>query len=115
MSVCQHSVGEGAGSGDSQGVNTPWTLTSAQKGAQNKTNHQNTPRDGAAQERVMRKHYIGGQETRDWRHDTHQEQQGTGIRSIPAGRGRGLRLSKMVHRDQVNFITEHRGLARDVF
>ena len=58
------SVGMEAGAGNYQGVETPWPLYRAQKGANNNTNHQNTPRDGAEQERSRRKHDGGGQEGR---------------------------------------------------
>ena len=44
-------------------------LISAQKVAQKMTNYQKTPRDGAAQEQVKRKHGGGGHEARNWRHD----------------------------------------------
>ena len=47
----------------------PRPLVSVQKGAQKTTNYQKKPRDGAAQERVRRKHGGGGQEARNWRHD----------------------------------------------
>ena len=77
----------GDGVGDRQGVDTPWTLVSAQKGAQNKTNHRYTPRDGEAQERVRRKHNGGVNEARYWRLDPPQYQKGTGFRPRPENGG----------------------------
>ena len=77
----------GAGAGDRQGVETPWLLVSAQKGAQNKTNHRKTPRDGEAQEQVRRKHNGGVKEVRYWRLDPPRDQQGTGCSLRPAEEG----------------------------
>ena len=64
--------------GDFQGVDTPRLLVSAQKGTHKMTNYHKTPRDGAAQERVKRKHDGGGQEARNSRHDPPSGPSGTG-------------------------------------
>ena len=74
--------------GNCQGVETPRPLVSAKKGAQQRKKHQKTPRDGAAQEQVRRKHAGGGQEARDWKHDPPSGPAGTGP-AVEAGRGGG--------------------------
>ena len=53
-----------AGSVDFQGVETPRPIKTAQKGVEEDDNSQKTSRDGAAQDRVKKKHDGGGQETR---------------------------------------------------
>ena len=66
--------------GDFQGVDTPRLLVNAQKGTHKMTNYHKTPRDGAAQVRVKRKHDGGGQEARNSRHDPPRDRLGTGRR-----------------------------------
>ena len=53
------------GAGNCQGVEMLRPLVSAQKGAQNMTNYQKTPRYGAEQEHVRRNHGGGGQDNRN--------------------------------------------------
>ena len=53
-------VGIRARSNDRQGVEMPWTLSSAQNVAKKNKTHQKTPISGVAQERVMRTHDGGG-------------------------------------------------------
>ena len=69
------SMGMGAGTGNSQGVETYWILDSAQKGAHKKTNYCNTSRYGLAQEWGRMKHGRGVQESKEWRHDPPRDRQ----------------------------------------
>ena len=85
--ACPSSAGTRAGAGNRQVLETPWPLVSAQKGAQKKTSHQKTPRYGAAQERVRKKHDGGGQESRECTHDPLQDRQRPGHMSRPAEGG----------------------------
>ena len=85
------SAGARDGEGNCQGVETPRTLVGARKVSHKTTNNQKTPIDGAAQERVKRKHDRGVQEDRNWRHDPPQDRQGPGRRSRLAGERSGSR------------------------
>ena len=61
------------------------------KGARKTKNYQKKPRDGAEQDQVKRKHGRGGQEDRNWRHNSPQDRQGPGCRLRPSGWRSGSR------------------------
>ena len=78
-------MGNRAGSGDCQVLETPRPLVSAQKISQQMTKHNNIPIDRDTQERMRRKYDGGGKEVRDWRHDPHWERQVPGLRLSTEG------------------------------
>ena len=86
------SVGIRAGSRNRQGVETPRPLVSAQKCDQNTKKLPKTPRDGAVQERVRRKHDKVVQEIRSGE-TTPSGPPGT-VLQVEAGKGGGTRNGK---------------------